>query len=110
MLSEASERISAIGCIIAWSAGKTGNPEMIPLQRDRKFRSGDLERRMPMTNELTRRAMFAASAGLAGAARLAGAPANPISRPKYYHMSQSTINYQAEFNAGKMDIFSFMDT
>jgi len=25
-------------------------------------------------------------------------------------MSQSTINYQAEFNAGKMDIFSFMDT
>ena len=25
-------------------------------------------------------------------------------------MSQSTINYQAEFNAGKMDIFGFMDT
>jgi sugar phosphate isomerase/epimerase len=54
--------------------------------------------------------MLAASVGLAGAARLAGAPANPTSRPNYYHMSQSTINYQAEFNSGKMDIFSFMDT
>src|SRR5712675_1400906 len=65
---------------------------------------------MPMTSELSRRAMLAGSVGLAGAARLGGAPANPAGRPKYYHMSQSTINYQAEFNAGKMDIFSFMDT
>jgi sugar phosphate isomerase/epimerase len=63
-----------------------------------------------MTSELTRRAMLAGSVGLAGSARLAGAPANPTGRPKYYHMSQSTINYQAEFNAGKMDIFGFMDT
>src|SRR3954454_19994330 len=69
-----------------------------------------VRRRMPMTSELTRRAMLAGGAGLAGVARHGGAPANPISRPKYYHMSQSTINYQAEFNAGKMDIFSFMDT
>jgi sugar phosphate isomerase/epimerase len=69
-----------------------------------------LRRRLPMTSELTRRAMLAGSAGLAGASRLVGAPANPASRPKYYHMSQSTINYQAEFNAGKMDIYSFMDT
>src|SRR2546430_14384341 len=65
---------------------------------------------MPMTNELTRRAMFAGSVAFAGAARLAAAPANPTVRPKYFHISQSTINYQAEFNAGKMDIFSFMDT
>jgi sugar phosphate isomerase/epimerase len=63
-----------------------------------------------MTSELTRRAVIAASAGFAGAARLAGAPANPAVRPKYYHVSQSSINYQAEFRAGKMDIFSFMDT
>ena len=63
-----------------------------------------------MTSELTRRAMLAGSVGLAGAARLAGAPANPAVRPKYFHVSQSSINYQAEFNSGKMDIFSFMDT
>jgi len=63
-----------------------------------------------MTNELTRRAMLAGSAGLAGASSLVGAPANPAVRPSYFHLSQSTINYQAEFNAGKMDIYSFMDT
>ena len=62
-----------------------------------------------MTSEMTRRALFAASAAFAGARRLAGAPANPTARPKYYHLSQSSINYQAEFNSGKMDIFSFMD-
>ena len=63
-----------------------------------------------MSSELTRRALLAGSAGFAGAAAIAGAPANPAARPKYYHVSQSTINYQAEFNAGKMDMFSFMDT
>jgi len=63
-----------------------------------------------MTSDLTRRAMLAGGVGFAGAAGLAGAPANPTVRPKYYHVSQSTINYQAEFNAGKMDIYSFMDT
>src|SRR6185312_12508918 len=60
--------------------------------------------------ELSRRAMLAGSVALTGAAGLAGAPAPAVARPKYYHMSQSTINYQAEFNAGKMDIYSFMDT
>src|SRR6202140_5196939 len=63
-----------------------------------------------MTSELTRSAMLAGTVGLAGAASLAGAPANPTVRPKYFHMSQSSINYQAEFKSGKMDIFSFMDT
>ena len=63
-----------------------------------------------MTTELTRRAMLASSVGLTGAAGLAGAPANPAVRPKYYHMSQSSVNYQAEFRSGKMDFFSFMDT
>ena len=63
-----------------------------------------------MSNELSRRAMLAGSVGVAGIARLAAAPANPAARPKYFHLSQSTINYQAEFNFGKMDIFSFMDT
>src|SRR5438067_11421483 len=62
-----------------------------------------------MTSELTRRALLASSVGFAGAAGLAGAPANPTVRPKYFHMSQSSINYQAEFKSGKMDIFSFMD-
>src|SRR5258706_1520857 len=63
-----------------------------------------------MTTELTRRAMLAGSVALTGAAGLAGAPAPPVPRPKYFHMSQSSINYQEEFRAGKMDIFSFMDT
>src|ERR1700738_2973717 len=63
-----------------------------------------------MTNELTRRAMLAGSAALAGATELAGAPATLAVRPKYIHISQSSINYQAEFKSGKMDIFSFMDT
>ena len=62
-----------------------------------------------MSSELTRRAMLAGGAGLSGA-NIVGAPANAAVRPKYYHVSQSTINYQAEFNAGKMDMFSFMDT
>src|SRR5919107_361972 len=65
---------------------------------------------MPVSNELTRRAMLAGGAGLAGATTIGAAPTNPVVRPKYYHVSQSTINYQAEFNAGKMDMFSFMDT
>ncbi len=56
---------------------------------------------------LTRRSVMGAIGTVAG---LSGAPAGPAVRPKYYHMSQSSINYQAEFNAGKMDIFSFMDT
>src|SRR5215212_1569807 len=68
------------------------------------------ERGMPMTNPLSRRAMLAGSVGLAGGAGLVAAPAAPAVRPNYYHMSQSSINYQAEFNAGKMDIYSFMDT
>ena len=63
-----------------------------------------------MTSDLTRRVMLAGSVGVAGAPALVGAPANPAVRPKYYHVSQSSINYQAEFNSGKMDIFSFMDT
>ena len=62
-----------------------------------------------MTIDLTRRAMLAGSVGLAGAVKLVGATP-PAARPKYYHVSQSSINYQAEFNAGKMDIYSFMDT
>jgi len=62
-----------------------------------------------MTKDLTRRGMLAGSVGLAGAVRLAGA-APPAARPKYYHVSQSSINYQAEFKAGTMDIYSFMDT
>src|SRR3989442_1880759 len=65
---------------------------------------------MPMTSELTRRAMLAGSVGFAGAPGLVGAPANPPVRPKYFHTSQSSINYQSEFKSGKMDIFSFMDT
>src|SRR3954453_20888898 len=65
---------------------------------------------MPVVNELTRRTILAGGVGLAGATTIAGAPAIPATRPKYYHVSQSTINYQAEFNAGKMDMFSFMDT
>src|SRR5436305_3939685 len=63
-----------------------------------------------MTTELTRRAMLAGGAALSGATNLAGAPASPAVRPKYFHISQSSINYQAEFRAGKMDIFKFMDT
>ncbi|MEP6535376.1 MAG: sugar phosphate isomerase/epimerase family protein [Bryobacteraceae bacterium] len=63
-----------------------------------------------MNSELTRRAILAGSAGLAGAAQLAAAPSKPAVRPKYFHMSQSSINYQAEFKAGKMDFFGFMDT
>jgi len=63
-----------------------------------------------MTSDLTRRVMLANSVGVAGVPGLVGAPANPTVRPKYYHLSQSTINYQAEFNSGKMDIFGFMDT
>jgi len=62
-----------------------------------------------MTKDLTRRGILAGSVGLAGVVRLVGA-APPAARPKYYHVSQSSINYQAEFNAGKMDIYSFMDT
>ena len=63
-----------------------------------------------MTSELTRRAMLANGVGFAGAAGLVGAPAPPPVRPKYYHVSQSSINYQAEFKSGNMDIFKFMDT
>src|SRR3989440_246644 len=63
-----------------------------------------------MTSELTRRAMLAGSVALTGATELAGAPATPSLRPKYFHISQSSINYQSEFKSGKMDIFSFMDT
>ena len=63
-----------------------------------------------MSSELTRRALLAGGAGFASASAIAGSPANPAARPKYYHVSQSTINYQAEFNSGKMDMFSFMDT
>jgi L-ribulose-5-phosphate 3-epimerase len=63
-----------------------------------------------VSSELTRRAMLAGGAGLAGVTTIVGAPANPAVRPKYYHVSQSTINYQEEFNAGKMDMFRFMDT
>src|ERR1035437_9362400 len=63
-----------------------------------------------MPTELTRRAMLASSVGLTGAAGLAGAPANPAARLKYYHTSQSTVNYGSQFSDGKMDIFSFLDT
>lgn len=63
-----------------------------------------------MTIELTRRATLIGSVGFAGVARLVGAPTKPTARPKYFHVSQSSINYQAEFRSGKMDIFSFMDT
>src|SRR5436190_19870843 len=63
-----------------------------------------------MTTELTRRAMLAGSVALTGATGLVSAHVNSAVRPKYFHMSQSSINYQAEFKSGKMDIFSFMDT
>ncbi len=63
-----------------------------------------------MSIELTRRALFAGGVGFAGVVAIAGPPATPAARPKYYHVSQSTINYQAEFKAGKMDMFGFMDT
>jgi len=62
-----------------------------------------------MTVEMSRRAMLASTVGVTGAAGLYAAPATPSVRPNYYHLSQSTINYQAEFNSGKMDMFSFMD-
>jgi L-ribulose-5-phosphate 3-epimerase len=62
-----------------------------------------------MTSEVTRRAMLAGSVALAGATGRAGAAASPAARPKYYHTSQSSINYQAEFNSGKMDFFGFVD-
>jgi len=62
-----------------------------------------------MATELTRRAMLAGSVGLTGAAGLAGAATPPAARPKYYHVSQSTINYQAEVRSGKMDFFGFVD-
>ncbi len=65
---------------------------------------------MPITSELTRRAMLASSVACASATRLISAPAKPTVRPKYFHVSQSSINYQAEFNSGKMDIYNFMDT
>ena len=65
---------------------------------------------LPLDRDAVGRAMLAGGVGFAGAAGLAGAPANPTVRPKYFHMSQSSINYQAEFKSGKMDIFSFMDT
>ena len=65
---------------------------------------------MATKSELTRRAILAGGAGFAGAAPFLGAPASPGVRPKYFHVSQSSINYQAEFNSGKMDIFKFMDT
>ena len=63
-----------------------------------------------MSTEMTRRGLLAGGAGLAGAVSMPGAPANPVARPKYYHVSQSSINYQAEFNTGKMDMFRFLDT
>lgn len=65
-----------------------------------------------MSSELTRRALLAGGVGLVGAASVAAAPAEEEvpARPTYYHVSQSTINYQAEFNAGTMDMFSFLDT
>jgi L-ribulose-5-phosphate 3-epimerase len=63
-----------------------------------------------VSSELTRRALLAGGAGFVSAAAISGAPATPAARPKYYHVSQSTINYQAEFKSGKMDMFSFMDT
>src|ERR1044072_5347719 len=65
---------------------------------------------MPMTTALTRRTMLTGGLGFSGAAALPGAPASPTVGAKYYHVSQSSINYQAEFDSGKMDIFSFMDT
>lgn len=62
-----------------------------------------------MTTEMTRRAMLAGGVGLTGAVGLGGAPAPPAARPKYYHVGQSTVNYQGLFRSGKMDIFSFLD-
>jgi L-ribulose-5-phosphate 3-epimerase len=63
-----------------------------------------------MQTELTRRTMLAGGVGLSAATGLAGAAASPAARPKYYHMSQSSINYQADVRSGKMDFFSFIDT
>ncbi len=59
-------------------------------------------------SELTRRAILTGTVSLAGARRLAGAPANPAPR-KYYHVSCLTLSYQRQFRSGKMDIFSFLD-
>jgi sugar phosphate isomerase/epimerase len=63
-----------------------------------------------MKSEPTRRAMLAGGVSFVGAGGLVGAPTKPAARPNFYHVSQSTINYQSEFRSGKMDIFSFMDT
>jgi sugar phosphate isomerase/epimerase len=62
-----------------------------------------------MTTDMTRRAVLAGGVGLTGAAGLGGAPAPTATRPKYYHVGQSTVNYQGLFRSGKMDIFSFLD-
>jgi L-ribulose-5-phosphate 3-epimerase len=62
-----------------------------------------------VSSELTRRAVLAGG-GAATATAIASPQPSPAVRPKYYHVSQSTINYQAEFRSGKMDMFSFMDT
>jgi sugar phosphate isomerase/epimerase len=59
---------------------------------------------------LTRRAAIGAIGSVGTAARLSGAPAGPPARPKYYHVSQSSINYQAEVRSGKMDFFEFVKT
>src|SRR4051812_40828604 len=64
---------------------------------------------MSVSSELTRRALLTGAAGFARVAATRGAPSSPAARPKYYHVSQSTINYQAEFRSGKMDMFGFMD-
>src|SRR5262245_21902881 len=74
---------------------------LTPLKRCRIPDWQSRKERCPMITELTRRSMLAGSVGLAGAVRLAGLPANPPVRPSYFHVSQSTINYQAEFNSGK---------
>jgi L-ribulose-5-phosphate 3-epimerase len=62
-----------------------------------------------MSIELSRRTVLAGGVGLAGAAGLVRAATKLTARPKYYDVSQSSINYQAEFKSGKMDIFTFMD-
>ena len=75
-----------------------------------KHQDATLDRTFAALSDPTRRALLSGGAGLAGCAAAAGAPSSPAARPKYYHVSQSSINYQAEIRSGKMDIFSFMDT
>jgi len=71
-----------------------------PANRPRSRQSSDLAilgRGIPMTTELTRRAMLAGSVARTGAAGLVGAPANPAVRPKYFpHACEKRLPVQPQ--------------